>query len=87
MSTPERLRVGLWDVYAELGFDTDGDDHYHGSDEALISLVKRAAREHRAEAESEYDLLHDFACRLAQEVPEAWHRDIRDECRFHRIPL
>lgn len=81
------MRQALWNVYEDLGCDTDGDDHYHGSDADLVRLVVRAAREHQVEADSEYDALHVVASRLARLVPPAYHREIQVECRFHGIPL
>ena len=45
----QKLRQALWDVYRELGFDADGDDHFHGPDGALCELLVEAAREQRAD--------------------------------------
>lgn len=86
----ELLRGALWSVYRELGFDTDGDDHYHGSSRDLVTLAVRAAREHRIASEAEYDALHEAFTlfrRYTAGVPDRPHRDvIADMLRFHGIP-
>lgn len=46
-----RLRQGLWDVYAILGFDTDGDKTPESLASDIVKLVVDAAREHVAELE------------------------------------
>lgn len=46
------LRQALWDVYRELGFDTDGDDHFHGADEDLAKMLVAAAHEEREDYEA-----------------------------------
>lgn len=50
-----KLRQALWDVYAILGFDTDGNDTpFTKTDDDLMRLVVDAAREHRQD--------YDAAC-------------------------
>lgn len=44
------LRQALWDVYAELGFDTDGDPT-PAAVVNLIPMVVSAAKEHRTESD------------------------------------
>lgn len=39
----------MWDVYRELGFDTDGDERFYGSDDALAELLVDAAKTERAD--------------------------------------
>lgn len=46
----ERLRQGLWDVYAALGFDTDGDPTPRSlAYPDIVTLVLNAAKEMRQE--------------------------------------
>lgn len=49
----ERLRQGLWDVYAALGFDTDGDPTPRSlAYPDIVTLVLDAARDVRSEMEN-----------------------------------
>jgi hypothetical protein len=49
----KRLRQGLWDVYRNLGFDTDGDATPAAVVSDLVSLVVDASAEFRAESDAE----------------------------------
>jgi hypothetical protein len=55
--TNDELRQALWDVYAILGFDTDGDKS-PGSVCNLTGVVKDAAAETRQDMEDELNGLY-----------------------------
>lgn len=54
----EYLRQGLWDVYRELGFDTDGDPTPAAVQGDLVKLVVDATKEYRKDEEEGYDDLN-----------------------------
>lgn len=57
----DRLRQGLWDVYAILGGDTDGDPTPAALAGDIVDLVLEEARQHRDDYASALDVAYPLA--------------------------